>query len=104
LVELLDNALKFTDGDVVVTGRRGTGRTVEVVVRDRGPGLPDDVLLELGQGFRQGDGSATRRHGGLGLGLAMVQRIAAAMGGDVRCESPDGGGLAVVVRVRAVVR
>jgi len=104
LVELLDNALKFTDGDVVVSGRRGAGRTVEVVVRDRGTGLPDEVQLELSEGFRQGDGSATRRHGGLGLGLAMVRRIAAAMGGDVRFESPDGGGLAVVVRVRVVVR
>ncbi len=101
LVELLDNACKFSDGEVLVTARRAAGRTVEVVVTDRGPGLPADVADALGEGFRQGDGSATRRYGGLGLGLALVRRIAAAMGGDVRFEAPEGGGLAVVLQVRA---
>ena len=102
LVEVIDNACKFSDGPVRVTARRGAGRTLEVVVSDGGPGLPDEVASALGEGFRQGDGSATRRHGGLGLGLAMVRRIATAMGGEVRFEAPTGGGLAVVLQVRAV--
>ncbi len=101
VVELLDNACKFSDGDVVVSARRAPERTVEVVVTDGGPGMPDEVVDALGEGFRQGDGSATRRHGGLGLGLALVQRIATAMGGDVRFERPEDGGFAVVLRVRA---
>lgn len=100
LVELLDNACKFSDDEVEVTARRGASRTVEVVVTDRGHGLPPEVEEVLAD-FRQGDGSATRRHGGLGLGLAMVRRIATAMGGDVRFDRPDGGGVAVVVTVRA---
>ncbi len=102
LVELIDNALKFSGDEVVVDAARGRGRTLLITVRDHGDGISPDAMAVLTEGFRQGDGSATRRHGGLGLGLAMVQRIVDALGGSVAFETPDDGGTVVRVTVRAV--
>jgi two-component system sensor histidine kinase VicK len=102
LVELIDNALKFSPGAVVVGATRSRGRTLAITVTDDGDGISADAMAVLTEGFRQGDGSATRRHGGLGLGLAMVQRIVDVLGGTVEFQQPESGGTRVVVHVRAV--
>ena len=93
LLNLLNNAVKFTDsGSVTVTVETkllpdDEGVEVHVAVRDTGPGIPADRMERLFQPFSQADASITRRYGGTGLGLAISQRLAEAMGGRVWAES-----------------
>ncbi|MGI8492648.1 MAG: sensor histidine kinase, partial [Acidimicrobiales bacterium] len=89
LEELIDNAVKFSPagGSVEVTVGAAQGPSgvagVEVAVADRGHGLGDDQVAALLGEFAQADGSDTRRFGGLGLGLTLVQRVAEGHGGTV---------------------
>ncbi len=85
---LLSNAVKFTprDGRVIVRLRREAGDAV-VAVEDTGIGISADFLPYVFDRFRQADGSATRRHGGLGLGMAIVRYLVELHGGIVRAES-----------------
>ena len=89
---LLANAIKFTrpDGRVDVTVRRGQGY-VRIAVRDTGVGILPSFLPYVFDRFRQADSSATRTHGGLGLGLAIVRHLVELHGGTVAAES-DGEG------------
>jgi PAS domain S-box-containing protein len=99
--ELVDNAVKFSPdgGRVTVTaepssnGRRG----VEIIVTDHGKGMTADEHARAFSDFTQGDGSDTRSYGGLGLGLAMVKRVAEAHGGhvDVTSEPQKGSRFAI---------
>jgi PAS domain S-box-containing protein len=97
LDELLDNAVKFSPdgGKIAVTANvEGNGRhpAVEITVADHGKGMtPEEQELAFAD-FVQGDGSDTRSYGGLGLGLALVKRVAEAHGGAVRVESKPGKG------------
>ncbi|RIH84161.1 sensor histidine kinase [Calidithermus roseus] len=75
---LLDNACKFSEGEVEVR-LEGGGGLARLVVRDRGPGVPEEALAELGKPFYRLD----RRKQGLGLGLALVQHVARALSGGV---------------------
>lgn len=89
---LLSNAIKFTPkgGHVSISVERTQG-ALFVTVRDTGEGIQSDFLPEIFEPFRQADGSSTRRHGGLGLGLAIVRQIVQAHGGTVQAHS-DGAG------------
>jgi len=89
---LLSNAVKFTPrgGRVQVTVRP-RGHLVDVVVSDTGDGIEPDFLPHVFERFRQADTSMTRRHSGLGLGLAIVRRIVELHGGSVRALSPGVG-------------
>jgi PAS domain S-box-containing protein len=86
---LLANAVKFTqkDGRVQVRLARVNSH-IEVVVSDTGQGIIPDFLPYVFDRFRQADGSSTRMHGGLGLGLAIVRHIVELHGGSVSAESP----------------
>lgn len=102
LDELLDNAVKYSPGGgrVVVAAARveqPTGPVVEVSVSDQGVGIPADRLGRIFDDFTQVDASATRRFGGLGLGLALVHRIVRAHGGELTCESTPGRGARVAM-------
>src|SRR5262249_20384083 len=85
---LLANAIKFTPrgGRVVVT-LDGAGGEAVIRVSDTGQGISPGFLSQLFQRFRQADSSSTRRHGGLGLGLAIVRHIVELHGGSVSAES-----------------
>ena len=88
LWNLLANAVKFTprQGRVEVRLERIDSH-VAVVVKDTGSGIGDDVLPQIFDRFHQADGTTTRRHGGLGLGLALVKHLIELHGGSVRADS-----------------
>lgn len=92
LWNLLSNAVKFTPagGTVHVTAAK-RGDSVELVVSDTGEGIDADFLPYVFERFWQFDGSTTRKHGGLGLGLAIVRHLAELHGGTVRAESAGRG-------------
>ena len=89
---LLTNAVKFTPdaGAVHIRVRRATSG-VEIAVTDTGRGIPREFLPHVFEAFRQADGSTTRQHGGLGLGLSIVKHLAEAHGGRVRVDSRGEG-------------
>ena len=97
LINLLGNAVKFTaHGWVRLRGelleRQGDRLHVRFEVQDTGEGIAPDRQAHLFQAFEQADSSLTRRHGGTGLGLALLKRFAALMGGEVGLRSELGQG------------
>jgi PAS domain S-box-containing protein len=89
---LLSNALKFTPrGGKVSIAARSSAQTVELAVADNGQGMEASFLQRAFDRFQQHDASSTRRHGGLGLGLAIVRDLVDLHGGQVRAESPGPG-------------
>ena len=89
---LISNAIKFSSrgGTVQVTlGQAGSSARLQV--RDRGQGISVELLPHIFQRFRQGDSSSTRRHGGLGLGLAIVENLVEMHGGSVDAASEGVG-------------
>jgi CheY-like chemotaxis protein/nitrogen-specific signal transduction histidine kinase len=92
---LLDNAVRFTaHGQVdarLEWAEEARGLLLSVAVRDTGPGIAADLQPRLFSPFTQGDGSMTRQHGGLGIGLAVSRRIAKAMDGDLQVSTGPGG-------------
>jgi signal transduction histidine kinase/DNA-binding response OmpR family regulator/HAMP domain-containing protein len=93
LVNLLGNAVKFTDQGEVVVSVQSSGEVpspppeLHFSVKDTGIGIPPDRMDRLFQAFTQIDASMTRRYGGTGLGLAISQRLANMMGGRMWAES-----------------
>jgi CheY-like chemotaxis protein len=89
---LLQNAVKFTPpgGRVRVVGARA-GSAVEVTVEDTGIGLDPEFLPHVFDAFRQAESGASRRHGGLGLGLALVRQLTEMHGGTVEVLSGGPG-------------
>lgn len=98
VLHLLDNSLKFTPpGGAVAIELKVNANLAEVVVNDSGPGVRSDLLTRIFDPFVQGDGSPTRQHGGAGVGLAIVRRVAEAHGGTV---SASAGGRELVAGQR----
>jgi PAS domain S-box-containing protein len=89
---LLHNAVKFSDSKSRVLVRsEADEEEVRVHIEDRGIGISRDFLPLVFERFRQADGSKTRIHGGLGLGLALVKSFVEAHGGRVLAQSPGPG-------------
>jgi signal transduction histidine kinase/CheY-like chemotaxis protein len=85
---LMANAMKFTEaGGTIRLEVARVGRDVRLTVRDTGEGIGPDFLPYVFDRFRQADASASRRHGGLGLGLALVRQIVELHGGAVGVDS-----------------
>ena len=119
LVNLVNNAIKFTPGgSVSVEVRRGSVEpaiaaaaplaalepdtlSLEFTVRDTGIGIPPDRLDRLFRPFSQVDSSTTRKYGGTGLGLAISQRLCGLMGGNIRVENGADGGTAFIFTIRS---
>jgi len=103
---LLSNAVKFTpaSGRVAVSVARRGGE-VEVRVADTGIGMAPEFLPQVFERFRQAEGGTTRKMGGLGLGLSIVQHLVVAHGGQVTASSPGlGQGALFVVRLPALAQ
>lgn len=85
---LLSNAVKFTPkGGRVQVRLERINSHVEVSISDTGAGIPADFLPHVFERFRQGDGTTTRKHGGLGLGLSIVKQLVDLHGGVIRAAS-----------------
>ncbi|HJT27817.1 MAG TPA: ATP-binding protein [Pyrinomonadaceae bacterium] len=94
---LLSNASKFTPVGGTVGVRISQDETyVQIQVRDTGPGIAADFLPHVFERFRQADGSTTRTHGGLGLGLAIVRHLVELHGGMIAAENSDSGAVFTV--------
>jgi PAS domain S-box-containing protein len=99
LGNLADNAVKFTvSGEVVIAASLDDAPTldgqirVRMAVRDTGIGISPEKQASIFDAFVQGDGSATREHGGIGLGLSIARYLVATLGGELRLQSvPEQG-------------
>ncbi len=92
LLNLVGNAIKFTDtGEVAIKASASNGH-YSVSVCDTGPGISEADQRKLFQEFQQADNSITRKKGGTGLGLAISKRIVEMHGGQIRLESQLGKG------------
>ncbi len=95
LVNLLSNALKFTDkGSVTVETKQVGDDRITVIVRDTGIGIEPENIPYIFEEFRQIDQSMTRRHAGTGLGLAITKWLVQMMGGHITVTSQLGKGSA----------
>jgi signal transduction histidine kinase len=95
MVHILDNAVKFSArgsevavGVRAVSAGRALGPRYEFVVADNGPGISPTAQHQILEPFFQVDGSRTRSHGGVGLGLAYARNVAEALGGGIEVQSP----------------
>ncbi len=102
---LFANAVKFTDHGVVEVrasagSRTVTGVPVRIVVRDTGIGIAPDKVESIFESFRQLETGLSRSYSGLGLGLAVAQKLALLLGGSITVESELGQGSTFVVHLR----
>src|SRR5262245_34832545 len=97
---LLSNASKFTPVGGTVSVRLSQDETYTLIeIRDTGPGIDADFLPHVFERFRQADGSTTRTHGGLGLGLAIVRHLVELHGGLIGAENAAGSGAIFTIKL-----
>jgi two-component system phosphate regulon sensor histidine kinase PhoR len=100
VVNLLDNAIKYSDADSVVRLRgRQTEREIIISVYDQGCGIDKEYLPRIFERFYRVDKARSRQQGGTGLGLAIVKHITQAHGGRVSVESTPGKGSAFTIHL-----
>lgn len=98
LHNLLSNAIKFTDkGHVKLTISGRSGQSLRIVVSDTGIGMSESQVAHLFDDFTQADSSTTRRYGGTGLGMSIVQTLVGLMNGTIDVDSTPGEGTSMTV-------
>ena len=96
LNNLLENALRYSDGDIEIsTGFERNRKRAYLQIRDHGPGIPEDQMKAMFEPFTQGD--IARGSGGSGLGLAIIKKIVDMHHGDITLHNHAYGGLVVTV-------
>jgi len=96
----LANAVKFTPaGGTIDVYLERNGSLAEIRIEDSGPGIPQEFLPRIFERFSQADGSSTRKHGGLGLGLAIVRHLVELHGGTVSAANRESGGAVLTVKL-----
>ena len=91
---LLENAVKYTDErDAIELRARSAGGSLVIEVEDEGPGIPPEALGHIFDRFARADSARTRAHGGVGLGLAIVDAIAKAHGGTCAVRTAQSGSI-----------
>ncbi len=102
VANLVDNAVKYSEtGSTVSVQARTDGGWVDVVVRDRGMGIPRRDLERIFERFYRVDRARSRETGGTGLGLAIVRHVASNHRGEVRVQSREGAGSTFTLRLPA---
>ena len=103
LLNLAINAIKFTprDGSIDIDARVAD-HTLHLVVRDTGAGIKQDEQTLVFERFWQADMSSRRKHGGVGIGLALVKSLTQSLGGSIRVESQPGRGTAFFITLPLV--
>jgi signal transduction histidine kinase len=99
VLNLVGNAIKFTDAGHVELAARASGEKFIVTVRDTGPGIAPENQARIFEEFQQVDSSSTRKKGGSGLGLAISRRIIELHGGTIGVESQLGTGSTFIVTI-----
>jgi PAS domain S-box-containing protein len=100
VLNLLSNAIKFVPaGGHVDIRLECNAERCRIDVEDDGPGISPELLPHVFDRFRQGDSTSTRQHRGLGLGLAIVQRLVALHGGRVEAANREGGGARITIEL-----
>jgi signal transduction histidine kinase len=103
VLNLVGNAIKFTDvGEVKITASAANG-VYKVAVRDTGPGIDPSDQVKIFEEFQQADSSATKKKGGTGLGLSISQRIVEMHGGKIWVESAIGEGSTFFITIPVMV-
>ena len=102
LAILIGNAVKFTSvGGVHLSVEMAAPTVLRFTVADTGIGIAGEMKPFLFHPFRQGDGSSTRKFGGIGIGLALCDRLVRLMGGEIGVESEPGRGSRFIFTIRA---
>ena len=92
LLNLLDNAVKFTErGEIKITASQQNG-SLKLVVSDTGIGIEKEELNQVFEEFHRGDSSSSKKYRGTGLGLAIAKKFVNLLGGDISVESEVGRG------------
>ncbi len=99
IVNLLTNAVKFTETGTVSVRAATSGQNVEIAVHDTGIGIAEENLDKVFDPFWQVEQKATRRAGGTGLGLTVTRRLARLLGGDVSVQSSMGEGTTFTITI-----
>jgi len=99
IINLLSNALKFTEEGEVKLSAVLEDSLLKIAVSDTGIGIPSHALQYIFEEFRQVDGSSTRRYGGTGLGLSITKKLAHLLGGTIDVSSVEGEGSTFTVTI-----
>ena len=92
IINLLSNALKFTEEGEVRLSAALKDASLRITVSDTGIGIRSDALEYIFEEFRQADGSSTRKYGGTGLGLSITKKLTELLGGTIDVQSVEGKG------------
>ena len=101
VINLIGNALKFTDQGAVTLEVDWADSRLSIVVRDTGPGISESALSKVFDAFQQGETNVVQSHGGTGLGLTISHNLASLMGGNLSAESKAGEGASFCLSIPA---